>query len=89
MKWFWLSFCDPEKTPGEQFLGVSIVEAPDMATAPLTAWYMGCNPGGEIRISEFPAGMTPLEDHTYRILTKPESMAVIENLCRRAKELPQ
>lgn len=54
MKRFWLSFCDPKKPEGEQFLGVSIVEAPHFTLAAPTAWTLGCNPCGEVQITELP-----------------------------------
>lgn len=46
----WLSFCDPDKPEGTQFIGACIVEcsAPDdIAGAVRSAWAHGCNPGGE------------------------------------------
>jgi len=52
---FWLSFCDNERPPGEQFRGVALVEAdgPDeqeaLRNAVRRAWATGCNPGGEIQ----------------------------------------
>lgn len=32
-KTFWMSFCDPEKPSGQQFLGVSVVEVSDAEAA--------------------------------------------------------
>lgn len=46
--WFWLSFCDPEKPAGQQFVGVSLVEARSMPMAITVAHQRGCNPGGSV-----------------------------------------
>lgn len=45
---WWLSFADPDKPEGEQFLGVTIVEAPTILEAIRTAHRLGANPGGEV-----------------------------------------
>jgi hypothetical protein len=52
MTFWWLSFCDPHKPEGSQFLGACIVEAPAMELAAPAAWLLGCNPGGEVMIVE-------------------------------------
>lgn len=44
----WLSFCDPDRAKGQQFLGVAIVEARDFRAAVQIAHRIGCNPGGEV-----------------------------------------
>lgn len=54
MAYFWLSFCDPNKPKGAQFLGVSIVEAEHYMLAVPAAWAAKCNPGGEVQITELP-----------------------------------
>jgi hypothetical protein len=46
--WWWLSFCDPAKPKGSQFLGVAIVEGNNILTAAIEARRLGCNPGGEV-----------------------------------------
>lgn len=51
----WMSFCDPDKPEGTQFLGVAIVEAFDLGEAMTIAWRRGCNPGGEVGSFEIPA----------------------------------
>lgn len=45
---WWMSFCDPEKPKGKQFLGVCIVSAPGLMHAHQKALALGINPGGEI-----------------------------------------
>lgn len=49
---WWMSFCDPEKPKGQQFLGVCIVEAPGFIHAYQKAWALGINPGGEIQAAQ-------------------------------------
>lgn len=44
----WLSFCDPTKPEGEQFLGAAIVRAENLGDALTKSWKKGCNPGGEV-----------------------------------------
>lgn len=55
MPLFYLSFCDPEKPKGSQFLGGCIVEAPSFISAAPAAHSKGCNPGGAVTIVEIPA----------------------------------
>lgn len=45
---WWLSFVDPERPVGEQFLGVALVEGSDVEDVLRRAWREGCNPGGEV-----------------------------------------
>lgn len=54
MQTYWLSFCDPAKPAGSQFLGVAIVEATSVRDAIKTAWAHGCNPGGEVQTVALP-----------------------------------
>lgn len=49
---WWMSFCDPDKPKGQQFLGVAIVEAPGFIHAHQKTWSLGINPGGEIQASQ-------------------------------------
>lgn len=48
LTWWWLSFADPKKPDGNQFLGVACVEAFDFISACVEAWRLGINPGGEV-----------------------------------------
>lgn len=45
---FWMSFADPDKPKGEQFLGVIITRALGAAHAMVKTHQLGINPGGEI-----------------------------------------
>lgn len=61
MTLFYLSFCDPKRPRGSQFLGACIVPGGDkgdlkhdLAIAILEAWGRGCNPGGEVAFQRVP-----------------------------------
>lgn len=61
MSLFWMSFCDPDRPKGRQFIGVALVEAPTLPDAITTAWRTGCNPGGEVQSTEIPIDRVPTE----------------------------
>lgn len=44
----WLSFCDPEKPKGSQFLGVIVINALGLSDAILKTHALGINPNGAI-----------------------------------------
>ena len=65
---WWLSFCDPAKTPppeqqrpgGPSFLGVVITQAPSLEAAITRSHMLGVNPGGEIgSVGPIPAEYIP------------------------------
>lgn len=45
---WWLSFTDPSRPVGDQFLGVAIVYAPGNVHAIQMAHFLGINPGGQV-----------------------------------------
>jgi hypothetical protein len=59
MALYWMSFCDPAKPKGEQFMGVALVEAETEAGMMTQSWLTGCNPGGEIQFVEIPVEDLP------------------------------
>jgi hypothetical protein len=85
MSLFWLSFCDPRKPPGEQFLGACVVDGGDSVddgenfkVAVQRAWRFKCNPGGEIQSFRI---LPEMEVHVgsqwrYRLLTRAECAAL-------------
>ncbi len=75
----WLSFCDPKKPEGSQFLGVCVVEADSMPLAVTRAWGLGCNPGGEVLGAVFEWERIP-ETWLNRLLTKAEATALQEEM---------
>jgi len=46
---WWLSFCDPDKPEGSQFLGAILIKAHGMTDALTKANVLQINPGGEVR----------------------------------------
>lgn len=53
-KLFWLSFADPGKPKGAQFLGVAVLSADSFADAISRAHALRINPGGEVQGFEIP-----------------------------------
>jgi hypothetical protein len=49
---FWLSFADPARPKGSQFLGLCIVHGHDQHDALTAASIRGLNPGGEVAFIE-------------------------------------
>ena len=76
VRWWWLSFADPELPYWQQFLGVCIVQASEPALAVSLAWQLDINPGGEVQIVSLPNGWEPPERYTYRLLNRAEAEAV-------------
>lgn len=64
---WWLSFCDPGRPKGQQFLGVAVVEASGLMHAHQRTWALGINPGGEIQAC--PVGGVPIE-YRDRLLSR-------------------
>lgn len=54
-KLHWLSFCDPDRPTGSQFLGAVLLECfGDPGLAASECWMLGVNPGGEMLMIEVP-----------------------------------
>lgn len=71
--WFYISFCDPDRPKGTQFLGAVIVRADDMASATREAWRLGINPGGEALGFSIPlVYLRNSEGYRERLLSKEE-----------------
>ena len=70
--WWWLSFTDPEREPGTQFLGVAVVRAAGPAGAIGMAHLLGCNPGGEVSVvGPIPDDHVPPPEYRERLLDRP------------------
>jgi len=54
MPYFWLSFCDPDRPKGTQFLGALVAEGDDFIEAVRESHLRGVNPGGEVLSVELP-----------------------------------
>lgn len=84
MSLWWLSFCDPKKPEGSQFLGACVVPAGTFLDAVLHSRAFGCNPGGECQghpIAENVARHL-LPKWRLRLLSLPECEAMDADLMR-------
>jgi len=77
MPFFWMSFCDPDKPKGSQFLGACIVEALNVRDAIQVSWECGCNPGGEVKVIEIEKRFEAKvhQEDCYKLFDKRESIA--------------
>jgi hypothetical protein len=73
----WLSFCDPDKPTGTQFLGACIVRAHDMLAAVALAHILGINPGGEVAGVEFDDDAPVPEIYVNKLMDK-QTIAELE-----------
>lgn len=80
MTWWWLSFCDPDKPRGSQFLGVVIVRGESMVEAVLTAHRLGINPGGSVMGAAFKGlgDWTVPEEFADRLLSREDALRADE-----------
>lgn len=70
-RWWWLSFADPKKPKGEQFLGVIITMGGGVGEITQKLWDMGINPGGEVQAVPYPDGEDPPpEQYRNKLLSK-------------------
>ena len=66
----YLTFADPEKPTGSQFLGAAIVKASNIIEAAHVAWYLDISPGGEVYALTVPLSVKIPDDYIERLLTK-------------------
>lgn len=93
MALYWMSFCDPEKKPGTQFLGACIVDAnysgdrrADSEASMRAAWHHGCNPGGEVQSMKLPDEMAALVPEQFKyVLMSKERCEQFDRLMARTK----
>jgi hypothetical protein len=68
----WMSFCDPNKPKGQQFLGVIITQSLGLTHAIKETHERGINPGGEIQSYIFPPGLLVDVKYLNRLMQKEE-----------------
>ena len=83
--WFWLSFADPDKPKGEQYLGVVIVQGINPRDAHMRSHELGLNPGGEMIAMRM--DHEPDEQYVNRILTEAEARELGDAVTRTPKGL--
>lgn len=83
----WLSFCDPDRPKGTQFLGAAIVEGENFLVAVMNAHALGCNPGGEVQGHTVAACVAPLIRAHWigRLLTREECAALDDEVMRERR----
>jgi hypothetical protein len=86
---WWLSFADPEKPQGQQFLGGLITQARTFPAALTRSWAIGVNPGGEVAYrGPIPASYIGPQWRD-RLLTKEEVMSVPPPDCQQKIQSPR
>lgn len=75
MAFFYLSFCDPKRPKGQQFLGATVVEAPDPKSAVDIALLLGINPGGEVAIVSLNTLGKEAKNYLNRFVPREEVMS--------------
>lgn len=85
---YWLSFVDPDKPEGKEFLGACLVEADGFLLAVKAAYRKGCNPGGEVAGSTVPTEMVKYINTKWmnRLLTKDECIEFEEEVRHKKEE---
>jgi hypothetical protein len=81
---YWLSFCDPGRPKGEQFLGACLVEGQSFLDAVRAAHRQRLNPGGEVKGLEVTPASAARVAPAWRgrLLTRQECEALDRELCR-------
>ena len=80
-KYLWMSFCDPLKQKGTQFLGVVLTKELILANAIDYLWEIDVNPGGEISAIEFESDDDFIKSKVDRLLNGSDlakALAVLE-----------
>lgn len=84
MKLFWMSFANPDREKGQQFLGVILIEADIAKNALWKTWRLKLNPGGEVQFTTFEEGeytvkLIPLV-YRNRLLNRTEVEQLIKHM---------
>jgi tRNA nucleotidyltransferase (CCA-adding enzyme) len=72
---WYMSFADPERPRGTQFLGAIIVQAPTFPAAVTRSHKLGINPGGAVMGGQVPPDLTIAPEWRDRLLNKEEATA--------------
>jgi hypothetical protein len=70
--WWWLSFADPDKPEGEQFLGGLFLRGHTLPAVITESHLRGLNPGGEVQVVELPPELEVPEKWAERLLSREE-----------------
>jgi hypothetical protein len=75
-QFYWMSFADPDRPEGTQFLGCLILQATDPMDLITKSHRMGLNPGGEVQFLEIPPEGIPAEKWHNRLLSRDDVAAI-------------
>lgn len=82
---WWLSFADPARPSGSQFLGCVLIEALSMIEAVQAAHYRDINPGGQVmgkplNRASFSVLSFPIAPYLNRLLNREDCLALDERI---------
>jgi hypothetical protein len=69
---WWLSFSDPRRPEGQQFIGVLIMEGMTLPEVIMESHARGLNPGGECQFVKIPPEYVPPAQFHNRLLSYTE-----------------
>lgn len=73
-KQYYMSFCDPNKPQGQQFLGAIVVyDIDNVGDGATKAHILGINPGGEVLGGEIPEDKIVPDEFCNRLLSADEA----------------
>ena len=77
-KYYWFSFCDADRPPGQRFLGVVVLKGEDMDAkeAHKKTHTLGINPGGEMVMLTCCLENAVAAENLNRLLSKSEAEAL-------------
>lgn len=74
---FWMSFTDPDKPEGQQFLGGCLVDGATMEEALTNSHALGINPGGAVKtVGPIPREQVPLGGRFNALLSREDLIAM-------------
>jgi len=85
---YWLSFCDPDRPAGPEFLGVCIIAVDDFLSAVRYAHCLNCNPGGEVFGELLDDGVEVPRQYVHRLLTDGQVIADLRQRIGVEQDVP-
>lgn len=80
MSHIYMSFTDPDRPEGQEWLGGCIVPASTMAEALTVSHLLGCNPGGQASCCDVPNDVVLKPDYIGRLLDRFEIEEAAEDV---------
>jgi len=80
IKTYYMSFCDPDKPEGKQYLGSIIIDGADVKDALKNSRIFSINPGGEVMFIDITKVTDKIKStHKYRLLNEEEVDNALED----------